>query len=50
MSIFLFAKAPFYISVMLCDNNGATPLHFAAIHLHLKSLQALIKLGAEIDA
>lgn len=50
LSILLFAKAPHFISVQQTDNNDATALHFAAIHLNLKSLQALIKLGSDVNA
>jgi ankyrin repeat protein len=32
------------------DKKGATALHFAVISLHLKNVQALIKLGADPNA
>jgi ankyrin repeat protein len=32
------------------DESGATPLHFASISLLIKNVQALIKLGADVDA
>ena len=32
------------------DKKGATPLHFAVANLLQKNVQALIKLGAEVDA
>lgn len=49
VSIILFEKW-FKISVSHRDTNGATALHFATINLHLRNVQALIKLGADPNA
>ena len=45
-SLFLFSRQ-FCIDVSHKDERGATALHFAAIGLFIKNVQALIKLGAD---
>ena len=49
LSIFLFARCHM-IGVTHDDWKGATALHFATISMHLKNVQALIKLGADVNA
>ena len=49
LSIFLFNRLH-NIPVTHVDRKGATPLHFATANLLQKNVQALIKLGAEVDA
>jgi len=49
VSIFYFTRLR-YIDVKMADKKGATALHFAVISLHLKNVQALIKLGADPNA
>ncbi len=49
LSIFIFARCH-SIGVTQSDRKGATALHFATISMHLKNVQALIKLGADVNA
>jgi len=49
LSIFIFARCH-AIGVTHADNKGATALHFATISMHIKNVQALIKLGADVNA
>ena len=49
LSIFIFARCH-DIDVRHEDNKGATALHFATFSMHIKNVQALIKLGADVNA
>lgn len=49
LSIFIFNRCH-DIPVTLADRKGATALHFATISMHIKNVQALIKLGADVNA
>ena len=49
LSIFIFARCH-NIGVKEQDRKGATALHFATISMHIKNVQALIKLGADVNA
>ena len=49
LSIFLFARCH-TIEVTCVDRKGATALHFATISMHIKNVQALLKLGADVNA
>ena len=49
LSIFIFARCH-SIGVSHEDKKGATALHFATISMHIKNVQALIKLGADVNA
>ena len=49
LSIFIFARCH-NIGVIHEDRKKATALHFATISMHLKNVQALIKLGADVNA
>jgi ankyrin repeat protein len=47
-AIFLFERIH-KIEITTKDDKGATPLHFAAIGLYIKNIQALVKLGADVN-
>jgi len=49
LSIFIFARLH-NIEVHEVDRKGSTALHFATISMHFKNVQALIKLGADVNA
>lgn len=49
LSIFLFARCH-QIGVTYADKKQNTALHFATIFMHITNVQALIKLGADVDA
>jgi ankyrin repeat protein len=49
LSIFMFNRCH-NIEVHHSDRAGSTALHFATISMHIKNVQALIKLGADVDA
>ena len=49
LSIFLFNRCH-NIGLLHSDKKGSTALHFATISMHIKNVQALIKLGAEVNA
>jgi len=48
LSIFLFARCH-NIGVQMVDKNESTALHFATMSMHIKNVQALIKLGADVN-
>lgn len=48
LSIFIFARCH-NIGVTHVDRKDATALHFATISMHIKNVQALIKLGADVN-
>ena len=49
LSIFLFHRCH-NIGVSQLDKNNASALHFATRFMHIKNVQALIKLGADVNA
>ena len=49
LSIFIFNRCH-GIHVNHQDKMGATALHFATVNHHIKNVQALLKLGAFVDA
>ena len=49
LSIFIFNRCH-GIAVTHVDKGGVTALHFATVSQHVKNVQALIKLGADVDA
>ena len=49
LSIFIFYRCH-GIEVTQPDKKGATALHFATTNMLIKNVQALIKLGADVDA
>ena len=48
LSIFLFARCH-NIGVLEVDKNESSALHFATMSMHIKNVQALIKLGADVN-
>lgn len=48
LSIFIFNRCH-NIGVTHLDQKGSSALHFATISMHIKNVQALIKLGADVN-
>jgi len=49
ISIFIFSRIH-RIPVTETDSKNATALHFATISMQIKNVQALLKLGADVNA
>ena len=49
LSIFIFNRCH-KITIKSRDRKGSTALHFAVTSMHIKNVQAFIKLGADVNA